>query len=210
MILAIDTATRMIGLALAEPGVVVAEAAWQSENNHTMELAPAVEKLLNGHSIDAIAVAIGPGSFTGVRIGLGFAKGLALARNVPLIGVRTFEITVYGLPFEEREVIAVVQAGRGRVIWARCSASETGWVAESDGEVATWGEVAGAASGMFVIGEIDPAGSGILQDAGVRFMNAVRQARHLAEIGWKRWQAGQVDSAASLAPIYAHQPKSGT
>jgi tRNA threonylcarbamoyladenosine biosynthesis protein TsaB len=210
MILAIDTATRMISVALAEPGQVVAEAAWQSENNHTMELAPAVARLLNDQPIDAIAVAIGPGSFTGVRIGLGFAKGLALARSVPLIGVRTFEIAVYTLPLEEREAVAVVQAGRGRVIWSRCSVGEPGWMAASDGDVGTWADVAGAATGLCVVGEIDPGGSDSLQAAGVRFINSIRQAQHLAAIGWARWQAGQLDSAATLRPIYAHQPKSGT
>ncbi len=211
MILAIDTATRMISVAVAEPRVVVAEASWQSENNHTTELAPAVAKLLGNQAIEAIVVAIGPGSFTGVRIGLGFAKGLALARNIPLIGVRTFEIAVYALPPEERQAIAVLQAGRSRVIWSPCSIGAAGWVAASDGEVGTWDEVAEAASGgQVVIGEIDPVGSSILQGAGVRFINSIRQAQHLAAIGWERWQAGQLDSAATLMPIYAHQPKSGS
>jgi tRNA threonylcarbamoyladenosine biosynthesis protein TsaB len=211
MILAIDTATRLISVALAEPGVVVAEATWQSENNHTTELAPAVAKLLGNETINAIAVATGPGSFTGVRIGLGFAKGLALARNVPLIGVRTFEIAVYPLPPEEHEAIAVLQAGRGRVIWSQCSLNASGWVAASDGTVGTWTEVAGAATGgQVVIGEVDPAGSDVLQGAGVRSINSIRLAQHLAAIGWARWQAGQVDSAATLRPIYAQQPKSGT
>ena len=123
MILALDTATRAVSLALAEAGQIVAEATWRSENNHTLELAPAVERLLAEAAVaprdlTALAVAIGPGSFTGVRIGLGFAKGLALACSLPLLGVRTLDIAIRALPAAGGQAVAVIQAGRGRVIWS--------------------------------------------------------------------------------------------
>jgi tRNA threonylcarbamoyladenosine biosynthesis protein TsaB len=222
VILAIDTATRLISVALADEVGVVAESTWQSANNHTTELAPTVERMLSriqpATTLTAIAVAIGPGSFTGVRIGLGLAKGMALAQGLPLIGVRTFEIAARALPLEEGEAIAVLQAGRGRVIWARCSVRDGQWVAADDGAVGTWADVAGAATETemrqrIVVGEIDRLGYEELQGGRVRCASPaqnIRRASHLAEIGWERLRRGATDSAAALKPVYAHQPVSGT
>ncbi len=223
MILAIDTATRFISLALATEQAILAEASWRSANNHTVELAPAVERMLLSAAITAkdlraIAIAIGPGSFTGVRIGLGFAKGLALAREIPLIGVKTLEITVRSLPLNEGEAIAVIQAGRGRVVWAQYQVRGERWDAyqqtANHGVVGTWEEVARAATPrQIVVGEIDSVGQEVLQRHQIRRASPaqnVRRAACLAEIAWERLRRGETDSAATLAPIYAQQPTSGT
>ncbi len=219
MILAIDTATRSISLALADERTLLAEVTWQSEYNHTTELAPAVEQMLaraavTTKDLTAVAVAIGPGSFTGVRIGLGFAKGLALARNdLPLIGVRTLDIAVRALPLDEGEAIAVIQAGRGRVVWAKYEMRNRKWEAADDGVVGTWDDVAKLATvRSVVVGEIDPVGMDVLQGNRVRVASSdqnVRRASRLVEIGWERWRRGEIDSAATLMPVYAHQPTSG-
>lgn len=219
MILAIDTATRVMSLALAGEGAMAAESSWQSQNNHTIELAPAVDRLLSGAGVTArdlmaLAVAIGPGSFTGVRIGLAFAKGMALARDLPLIGVKTLDIVVRGVPPGEERAIAVIQAGRGRVIWAPYTARATTWAADHDGVVGTWDEVARAATNEAVVaGEIDEAGRQALRQSPARTVfsaDPAYRARALAEMGWERWRRGALDSAASLAPVYAHLPASGT
>ncbi|MEK7277586.1 MAG: tRNA (adenosine(37)-N6)-threonylcarbamoyltransferase complex dimerization subunit type 1 TsaB [Chloroflexota bacterium] len=218
MILAIDTATKSVSLALTAGDETLAESTWQSANNHTIELAPAVKRMLSearvsAESLAAVAVAIGPGSFTGVRIGLAFAKGLALARRLPLIGVRTLDIAVRPLPLSTAHAIAVLQAGRGRVVWARYQAGAHGWESASAGEVGRWEEVAAQASGgECVIGEIDSAGFDLLARRGIKMADPsdnARQAVCLAQIAWERWRRGEADSAETLAPIYAHQPTSG-
>jgi tRNA threonylcarbamoyladenosine biosynthesis protein TsaB len=219
MILAIDTATRQVSLALAAEDTLLGQAAWPSANTHTVALAPGVERLLSNagaapNDLTALAVAIGPGSFTGVRIGIAFAKGMALARSLPLIGVKTLEIVMKGLPLSEASAIAVVPAGRGRVIWALYTARETGWEAAHDGVVGTWDEVAVAArAGAIVAGEIDDAGRQVLAQNQIRVEpapNPQGRARWLAVIGWERWRLGRLDPAATLRPIYAHLPTSGT
>ncbi|MBI3244029.1 MAG: tRNA (adenosine(37)-N6)-threonylcarbamoyltransferase complex dimerization subunit type 1 TsaB [Chloroflexi bacterium] len=212
MILAIDTATRNISLALASEGAIVAEATWHTQNNHTVELAPALERMLTAQNVSAkdltaVAVAIGPGSFTGVRIGLGLAKGLALANNLPLIGVPTLDVLARALPGEN--LIAAIQAGRRRVIWAKY---ENGRAA-SPTVLGTWDDVAiHASGGETVVGEIDPDGLEVLSRHQIKIGSLsqnVRRAACLAEIAWERWHDGATDDAAILAPIYAHQPASG-
>src|SRR5256885_646053 len=79
MLLALDTATRLISIALHDGAAVLAESTWQAGAYHTVELAPQVALLLRRGGVEpgqlrGVAVAIGLGSYTGLRIGLGFAK----------------------------------------------------------------------------------------------------------------------------------------
>lgn len=213
VILALDTATRSIGLALLDDQKLIAETMWHSENNHTVELAPNVEKLLKENQVavrdlKAIAVAIGPGSFNGVRIGLGFAKGLSLARDVPLIGVRTLDILVYGAAPFNGGLIPVIQAGRGRIIWARYKVGMRGWESASAGVVSDWERLkAYAEENDRIIGEIDQVGSSLIDPKKIE--SCQRRPFHLAQIARERLLRGDVDDAATLAPIYAHQPTLG-
>jgi len=124
MLLAIDTATAYMSLALHDDQRVIAESTWVSPNNHTVELAPAVHAMLvrAGIAIDALtalAVAIGPGSYSALRIGVSFAKAVAAARELPLIGMTTLDILSASQHRYPGELIPTAQAGRGRVIAAR-------------------------------------------------------------------------------------------
>ncbi|MBS3751751.1 MAG: tRNA (adenosine(37)-N6)-threonylcarbamoyltransferase complex dimerization subunit type 1 TsaB, partial [Anaerolineales bacterium] len=82
MILAVDTSTRMMGIAIFDGVKVIGQESWVTQHHHTIELAEAVENILNRvrlgtDDLDALGVALGPGSFTGLRIGLAFMKGIA-------------------------------------------------------------------------------------------------------------------------------------
>src|SRR5512135_2390882 len=97
MLLAIDTSTAQMGVALSDGSVTVAESVWYGHQHHTVELAPALTELLNHaglavRDLQGLVVAIGPGSFTSLRVGLALAKGLALARTLPVVGVPTLHI----------------------------------------------------------------------------------------------------------------------
>ncbi|MDP8904769.1 MAG: tRNA (adenosine(37)-N6)-threonylcarbamoyltransferase complex dimerization subunit type 1 TsaB, partial [Chloroflexota bacterium] len=95
LLLVLDTATRQPVLALAQlDGQVVAEASWLSGHRHGEELLPRLDELLANAGarpadLVAIAAGTGPGSFTGLRIGLATAKVLAYSLAVPLVGVAT-------------------------------------------------------------------------------------------------------------------------
>ena len=144
MLLAIDTSTARLGLALYDGTQVLGELTWTSSARHTQELAPALSGLLErvGVTMDAIhalGVAVGPGSFTSLRVGLAFVKGLALARHLPLIGIPTLDVVAASVPLADRKLAAVLQAGRGRMALVWYKPSESGWQAElaSAGAIST-------------------------------------------------------------------------
>ena len=117
MLLAIDTATHQAGLALYDQGQVWAEETWHSAMTHTIELMPRIQRMLNVNrmsveSLASIAVSLGPGSFTGLRIGLAAAKGMALPFRLPLIGIPTLDVVAYPFQGAGQPVWGIIQAGR--------------------------------------------------------------------------------------------------
>lgn len=92
MLLALDTSTRLASLALTEGNTIRAELTWAVGNNHSVELLRRLEWLLHEQHVEmsqlrAVAAAIGPGSFTGVRVAVTVAKTLAFSLKMPLVGV---------------------------------------------------------------------------------------------------------------------------
>ncbi len=214
MLLALDTATAHLGLALYDGEQVRAELVWQSGRRHTETLAPAVADLLARSQvawpdIQALAVALGPGSFTSLRVGLAFAKGLHLARALPLLGVPTLDIVAAAVPLQERLLLAVLQAGRGRLALVRYRPSDKGW------------QPLGAPESVYLTALLDTLNEPVVlcgeltaeerKQAGAHPLVSLpspalclRRPGLLAEIAWGRWQAGESDDPASLAPIYLH------
>ena len=218
MILAIDSATRWTGLALHDGVNIVAEHGWRSTNMQSVELAPAIARMLERADIGAdalkgIAVAIGPGSYTGLRIGLGLAKGMALAHQTPLIGVPTLDIVASALPQMSGQLVAVAEAGRRRITagvykWH----SSQGWQAPEMPFNTTWEELLEQLEMPVVLaGEISPQAMKRIRAVGkglraVRAVDRVRRAGYLAEVGWQRLRKGKTDDAAELTPIYLREP----
>ncbi|MHB9308055.1 tRNA (adenosine(37)-N6)-threonylcarbamoyltransferase complex dimerization subunit type 1 TsaB [Fusobacterium nucleatum] len=123
LILGIDTSTKICTCSIfdSENGVV-AETSLSVKKNHSNIVMSIIDNLfkisdLNINDIDKIAVAIGPGSFTGVRIALGIAKGLAMALNKPLIAVNELDILEAIASGNENEVIPLIDARKERVYY---------------------------------------------------------------------------------------------
>ncbi len=218
MLLAIDTATRMSSLALYDGESVVAEETWRSANGHTVELMPGLVRMLERQKVlpselRGIAVALGPGSFTGLRIGLSVAKGLALTLAIPLIGIPTLDALVYAQSRKRGPVCAVLQAGRSRVSAAFYGRRRGQWQRQGDYRLTTLGELcADIETRTFFCGEIDAQGIELLRERlGAKAVVAspaasLRRAGYLAELGWQRLERGEVDDPATLAPIYLRHP----
>lgn len=218
MILAIDTATKWTGLALFDGRAILAELGWRSVNTQTVELAPAVIGLLDRtglqpSDIAAAAVAIGPGSYTGLRIGLGFAKGLALANQTKLIGVATLDIVAAAQPFSDEPLVVIAEAGRSRVCAARYHwEGSKGWQSVQEPDIYSWSDLLDLIDETAVFaGEVSPAGTKQIRAAKKRHkivpnVSALRRAGYLAEIGWQRLRRGWTDDPAALTPVYLRDP----
>ncbi len=120
LVLGIDTATLVCSVALAREGSIVGEYSLNIKKTHSQRLMPLIAGLLNDadlnkEDISGIAVASGPGSFTGIRIGMATARALAQGLKVPLVGVPTLDILAAQFPFTDGLICPVLDARRQEV-----------------------------------------------------------------------------------------------
>ena len=217
MILVIDTSTRNAGVALARDGQVVAARSWRSAVNHTAELMPAVVHLLerSGLSVqdlDGIAVALGPGGFSALRVGMSVAKGLALASGKPLVGIGTLDAEAQPYLQSGLPVCALLDAGRSEV--------SSGYFG-TDGQrlredricppTELLDEVAGP---LLFCGEGTSAHAEVIRERKGDRALVVGHAPAarlwaLAALGHGRLEVGETDDLATLQPYYLRMPTIG-
>ena len=216
MLLALDTSTRNIGIAIYDGVQVLCENIWSSHDYHTVELAPAVAETLSRaglqiQDLKLLAVATGPGSFTGLRIGMALAKGIALARHLPIIGIPTLDIVA-----ESQPVSPVTP-------WQPFSRQDVGvWQLDGIPPVDGHWQLNPPIEVMDVLklsrliheptivcGELTEEQQHTLARKYKNVIlaspaHSIRRPSLLAELAWKRWQAGEVDDPATLSPTYLH------
>lgn len=124
LVLAMDTATPQVAVAIGDGGTVCGEVRVVGGRRHAEQLAPAIQYVCaeTGVRLDqlaAIAVGVGPGLFTGLRVGVTTAKVMAQALRVPVVTVPTLDLLAYPLRHSHRMVVAVIDARRREVFHAR-------------------------------------------------------------------------------------------
>ncbi len=226
MLLAIDSATRQMGLALHDGETLIAEQTWRIGRQHNELLAPSIQQMLDAcdvsvDDLSALAVATGPGSYTGLRIGIALAKGMAAARQLPLIGVSTLDALAVGQPFENTRyrLLAVVQAGRGRIVVGEYRVQKGRWQSVSEVERLTWDELLTderLAESYYITGEINEAGREAIVAAKtnglsltlVSAAHRLRRAGFLAQEAWRRYLRAEDGEFApeQVAPVYLTTP----
>ena len=220
MLLAIDTATRYASLAVYDGERVISEETWLTANYHTVELMPAIVRMLERQDVSvealqAVGVSLGPGSFTGLRIGMGVAKGLVLSREIPLLGVLTLEVVAYPHFSQRQPICAVVEAGRGRLCVQIYRRRRGRWRSTNEPRLTTPEGLCGMVETTTLFcGEIDAVLSALLQERLAEKASlaspaaSLRRAGYLAELAWARFQQGEADDPDILSPIYLQQPAS--
>ena len=221
MLLAIDTATQVLSLALHDQQTLIAEQTWRTGNRHNTLLATSIQSILNlcevkSDALTAVAVSIGPGTYTGLRVGVAMAKGIASVRKLPLIGLSTLDTLAASQPFTNTKytLITVVQAGRGRIIAAPYRVKKGRWTADDDPTLTTWEKLlADLPDGSYyVTGEVDEDGRQRMADhtretAPVTLVSPVHRARRagfLAQEAWRMLESYDPTDfeAAKVQPIY--------
>jgi tRNA threonylcarbamoyladenosine biosynthesis protein TsaB len=221
MILAIDTSTDMSSIAIYKPTQgVLAEQSWLSGREQTTQLIPNTQRVMSlvgvtVRDLTGIAVATGPGSFSGVRIGISVAKTMAYALEIPLWGVPTLDALAYSqVAVTAAQVCAVLSMGRSRLAWALYRTRGTRWQRLTPYSNSSAEEMAAAVKqhesnvATLFCGEISPETAATLHEhlgneASIAPAAAgVRRASYLAELALQRANRGESDDPATLQPIY--------
>ncbi len=225
MLLAIDTATQIMSLALHTGDTLLSEVTMKIGRNHSAYLAPMVRQILEQADIEAsdltaMAVSTGPGSYTGLRIGVALAKGMAAVNQIPLVGISTLDTIAAGQTYynTRNTLVVVVPAGRGRVISGTYRAKKGRWVANEDPVLQTWDElIESVEERIYLTGEITAQGLETVQtaqDNGTKITliqpaDRLRRSGFLAEEAWRqlRDQDDEQDfSADKIMPMYMKAP----
>lgn len=218
MELAIDTSTRHAMVGLSRQGTTIADLAWRSERNHSVELVPAIQRLLAHARIDmealtAIYLAIGPGAFSALRVGMSTAIGMATARDIDLVAIGTLEVEAFPYLRLGSEVRAIMGAGRGRlylgVFPAGGPASPASAPSQGDIGLVSHAEFFdNLAAEAIYCGEAAAELAGAIREKlgpTARVVEApppTRRAGTLSLLGYEKLQAGDCADPRSLEPIY--------
>lgn len=119
-ILGIDTSTMAANVAVLEDDKLICEYTINTKKTHSQKLMPMIENMLkisdiDIKDIDAIGICVGPGSFTGLRIGMATAKAMSHVNNIPLIGVNSLEILGSNIELSNKKICAILDAQRNQV-----------------------------------------------------------------------------------------------
>lgn len=225
MLLAIDTSTRIISIALHSGNNLLSECTLTIGNKHGEALAPLIQQMMTQtdvtmNDLTAMAVSIGPGSYTGLRIGVSLAKGMAAVNQLPLVGISTLDTIAAGQKFyNTRYTLAVVvPAGRGRVISNTYRGKKGRWEARDEPVLQSWGELLESFEAqIYLTGEISQTGLDAIKAAQTegKFITLIqpaqrlRRAGYLAEEAWYHIRNAEDDEtfpAGNIMPVYLSIP----
>lgn len=215
-ILALESSAIACSVALCEEETLIAQAFQNNGLTHSRTLMPMCEDLLKNcgvalAEVDLIAVAAGPGSFTGLRIGVAAAKGLAWPGDKPCAGVSTLEAMAWGMAHIGQEICPAMDARRGQVYNARfgiVDGAPTRITEDRAIGLAELGEeLKNADKTQIMVGDGALLCYNYLQELGVPARLAPAQLRHqtawgVARAALERARRGELTNAGGLAPVY--------
>jgi len=209
-ILLIETSTSVLSVALAVDGTVVTERICREPRMQASLTAPLVKEVLDEAGLkapdcDAIAVSSGPGSYTGLRVGVSTAKGLAFGAGKPLIAVGTLDILVDGCPESDRPsfIVPMIDARRMEVYTAVYSA-EGERLTEIESHIIGPDSFAPylEKGKVLFVGDGALKGKDVITHPNACFQEAFPLARHMAPRARKAFEEGKFENLAYFEPFY--------
>jgi tRNA threonylcarbamoyladenosine biosynthesis protein TsaB len=219
MVLGIETSTAMGSAALVDEQGIRGKRCWETKGGHAERLMEEIDCLLQKHSItiqalDGFAVTIGPGSFTGLRVGLATVKGLAMVGLHPVIPVSTLEALARNISGPSHPVCPLLDARREEVFAALFRQDENGqWLRLWPDRVMTpAGLLEGLSGPTTFVGEGAVRYQGLIEQRlgkKAKFASAEHQwpsATVVAKIGLSRLLRGETAQAKEIRPLYLRRP----
>ncbi|WP_366922915.1 tRNA (adenosine(37)-N6)-threonylcarbamoyltransferase complex dimerization subunit type 1 TsaB [Metallumcola ferriviriculae] len=214
MILALETATAVASVAVIDKGKLIGEFFTNTSKNHSQSLMPLVDSLLRFVAKDieevaAFALAIGPGSFTGLRIGLATVKGMCIALNKPAIGVSTLDGLAMNVSGAQGLICPLLDARKSEVYTAVYNTQDnelcrlTDYMAVAPSELME--QLAKYDQPVTILGDAVDAYPEVFKEPFLRKAaqgNRWPRAAQVAQLAWQRLQRGEVDDIYNLAPFY--------
>ena len=188
----------------------------RDSRTHVASLPRLVQRVLDDAGLDvaaieAVAVSIGPGSFTGLRIGLSFAKGMAYAGAIPLVGVPTLEALAAVAPAAPGETICAALDARKQECWAAVFRRTPAGLERLGPDAAIAPEVLAArlAPGTLVIGDAAETYAALFAERGrvLPFVQHHPRGEVVARLGAERLARGERDDVGTLEPVYVRPPE---
>ena len=217
MLLAIDTSTSQASIAIYRDALL-AEASWKVGHDQTRDLLPEVQHLLRltglaVKDLTAIGVALGPGGFNGLRVGLATAKAIVAANGLAIVGIDTPRADAYQFHLTFRPIRPIYDAGRGEIATGLYKAADEFFATLEEPRITSLEDALDASPpDTLFCGELRLEWRQKIQE---RFgpdghvvgpAGTVRRAGYLAELAWQLVAAGVVDNPATLQPIYLRRP----
>lgn len=220
MLLAINTTTLQFSLALLEErGTIRAEYSMSKGKGHFGSLMPALDFLLASSKFDirkikGLVVAIGPGSFTGLRVGLSAAKGLCHGLDIPIIGISSLECLASQIPYSDLPVTPILDSRKGEVFAAQFTLDHEHNLVRIKNDTAMRIDDLPSSFNeptIFIGNDFIGQGDRIKKMLSPRALLAPPHfwnlwASAVGSLGIKRFNAGDFDEAQSLSPIYLRPP----
>lgn len=212
IIINIETSTSVCSVALAKDGEVIGLKECNEGTNHSVLLGQYVESLLQEqqltpHEIDAIAISMGPGSYTGLRIGVSLAKGLCYGLNIPLIAIPTLKAMAYGMANQLNEDVyycPMIDARRMEVYTAIYDIDNF-VVSDTEAKIIDESAFAKILDNHQVIffGNGSEKLIHTITHANARFIpNIVTSATHMSQLAENKYQQHEFEDVAYFEPFY--------